>query len=451
MKQRTMPLGVALLSLGGILLRLIALQNDFWMDEIWSWEFAHIITSPFQILTGIHHDNNHYLNTLFLYLLRDQSNWILYRLPSFAFGIATLFLGWWIGKKNGEIEGLVTLLLFSTSFLLILYSSEARGYAPAVFFALCAYTMRHRSLPLLWISCVLGLLSHLSFGVVIFALLAEDFSSFWNGKQSVKNLILRQSIPLLATLALFLTDILWMEIGGKDSVFDTLQEVRETWTLPFGLPGTLAAFIIALMIVGVIFSTLWPRVRREESHMFLGTLFLVPAIIMVIVPFGPTLWFPRYALIPLVFFLLLLSRTLCEWWRMGWKIPAATLLFLILIGNALFTVELFRFGRGSYRAALEEMKNQTESSEITVGSNQPVGVIPTLRFYERFMGATFVYHDPSDGSPLWFIVTSQPPQRKVSPVINVFETDYTLLKTYPTAQESGFTWSLYTTASPSGL
>ncbi len=65
--------------------RLPALLTDFWFDEVFSYErFVRHARSIGDIFFGdaLKHDNNHHLNTLTLYLLGEQSNWILYRLPS---------------------------------------------------------------------------------------------------------------------------------------------------------------------------------------------------------------------------------------------------------------------------------------------------------------------------------------------------------------------------------
>src|SRR6516162_379999 len=88
--QRLLPiLLVGLLALAA-LLRLGALRAEFWFDEIWSWEFARGAGSGWEIFAGAHHhhDNNHKLNTLFLWLCPDGMAWWGYRLHSFVAGLA---------------------------------------------------------------------------------------------------------------------------------------------------------------------------------------------------------------------------------------------------------------------------------------------------------------------------------------------------------------------------
>ena len=68
-------------------------RDQFWMDEIWSLVvFCPRVKSSLDVLT-LHHDNNHYLITLWMYLLGPlEKNWIVYRVPSIVAGIGTVAL-----------------------------------------------------------------------------------------------------------------------------------------------------------------------------------------------------------------------------------------------------------------------------------------------------------------------------------------------------------------------
>ena len=61
-----MMCGLLVLSAG---LRLLAARGDLWLDELWSLSFARQMTSPLDVWTAIHHDNNHPLNTLYLFVV----------------------------------------------------------------------------------------------------------------------------------------------------------------------------------------------------------------------------------------------------------------------------------------------------------------------------------------------------------------------------------------------
>ncbi|NJO56335.1 MAG: hypothetical protein HC834_08365 [Rhodospirillales bacterium] len=85
-----------------------------------------------------------------------------------------------LSRPHGKTAELATLLLAATSFPLVLYASEARGYAPALFFAVAAYALllhgsgTSRWWPRLafWAMSGLGILAHGSFVLAMPALLA---------------------------------------------------------------------------------------------------------------------------------------------------------------------------------------------------------------------------------------------------------------------------------------
>ncbi len=123
------------------------------------------------MFTAIHHDNNHHLNSLYLYFVRESASWILYRLHVIAAGTATVILAGIITKRAGDRAAVAAMLLSAASFPLVLYSSEARGYALAVFCAFLAIPLADRYFAVgraVWalafgVVSVLGFLSHLTF------------------------------------------------------------------------------------------------------------------------------------------------------------------------------------------------------------------------------------------------------------------------------------------------
>src|SRR5882757_2275379 len=65
-----------------VVLRFWASLDNFWLDEIWSWMMAAQLKSPLEVVTRLHHDNNHYVNTFVLYVLGGDAPTYLYRLPA---------------------------------------------------------------------------------------------------------------------------------------------------------------------------------------------------------------------------------------------------------------------------------------------------------------------------------------------------------------------------------
>ena len=113
-----------------------AARGDLWLDEVYSISFAESASSVWEIFSRFQVDNNHVLNTLYLYLIGKHKLLMIYRLLSIFTGFGSVLLVGLIARKWGLLEQLFSLLLAGTSYPLILLFSEARGYAPAIFFAL---------------------------------------------------------------------------------------------------------------------------------------------------------------------------------------------------------------------------------------------------------------------------------------------------------------------------
>ena len=162
---------VAVIVAAAACVRIWAAQDEFWLDEIWSLvAFARTVESPWDIFT-LHWDNNHYLVTLWMYLVRAQSNWFIFRIPSVVAGTGTVILAALVARRWGAFATFAAATLTGTSYMMIQYSSEARGYALAGFFALAAFLALDRYLATrgVWanivfvVATIFGLLSHLTF------------------------------------------------------------------------------------------------------------------------------------------------------------------------------------------------------------------------------------------------------------------------------------------------
>lgn len=122
----------------GLTLRVGGSTGELWLDEIWSLALAAQLKSASQIFT-IHHDNNHYLISLWMLFCGVRKAWWLYRVPSILAGmgaaLAAIRIGWRQSRETAFVAG----LLISLSYLAVFYSSEARGYAIACCMALVGY------------------------------------------------------------------------------------------------------------------------------------------------------------------------------------------------------------------------------------------------------------------------------------------------------------------------
>ena len=124
----------------GLVLRMMAATGGLWIDEAWSAVFAHEASPFLGVFSSIHHDNNHHLNTLWLQLVGVSAPPIVMRGLSIIAGTASIFVAARIGLRRGVATALVSAILFAATPILVLYGSEARGYAPMLLAALLAIT-----------------------------------------------------------------------------------------------------------------------------------------------------------------------------------------------------------------------------------------------------------------------------------------------------------------------
>jgi len=169
-----------ILLLAGAILILFGARGDLWLDEIWSLDLLRPVKSLGEIIWGINHDNNHVLNSMYLYLLGPDASPVALRGMSIAFGVATIAAAGRMLLEDGAIAALTAMLLFAISYPVIHFASEARGYAGLILFSLLSLVFLQREFRRpSWINRLafgifvgLGVLSHLSmlFGAVVFGL-----------------------------------------------------------------------------------------------------------------------------------------------------------------------------------------------------------------------------------------------------------------------------------------
>jgi len=453
------------LFLGVATLRLAAVFNDFWFDEIWSLHLSRLVASPDEILTKLTHDNNHPLNTFFLWAMGDQRSWEWYRLLSFVTGVASVGVMGIIGRRYGRAESSTALVLGGFSYFLIQYSSEARGYAPAVFFALIGFLLAGETptgksmlhCGLFWLTVLLGFLSHSTY---IFA-----YSGFfaWSALRLLKhgNRLRQVAAEMLKLhgipMAFLAGDLLWLNsltIGGGPE-YAISGVILETIQLTFGLPGNqwLAVFACLAAAALLIWGSCASRREIPDQWIFyLTTILLAPAIVLIAVK--PAVLFPRYFLVCIPFFLLLLARWLAWVARRGtpWKVLSASFLVLYCSCNMLLFGDLVRYGRGGYSKAMNSIARQTEGGAITIGSDHDFRNRMIVDFYSRYLppGKKVVYVPGTgilpESAPEWLIVhrvASDPPSAPSPRLLLSNGSGYVCKEVFPSSTLSGFWWYLY--------
>jgi hypothetical protein len=389
--------------------RLPGLATDFWLDEIWTLDMIQQRTNTaLDVFTSIRHSNNHHLNTLYFYLLGEQEHWSVYRLHSLAAGIATVWLAFRIGARAGRLEALLASGLCATSYLLIHFSSEARGYAMAVFFSVAAFEtlLRYRDEPrpmravLFTALTCLGFLSHLMFLHTFVAAAAWMVLVQLRGtKDSSTNTLservvaaARRMIVLFGPATLFLVWLYFADIRdtkiGEGPEITLSAVIVKALSYTFGGPpsGALAVLVAAFTSACWLGSIAWLARRGVDECVFYATVIVVSPVLSF-VAMQPELFFVRYFLLGTTFGFIALAFPLAAAWRAGGVLRAgvAVLLALALFGNAVLVTRFYRYGRGAYLETMRTIAESTSDVLPTVAGDHRFRVRSVVRFYNKYL------------------------------------------------------------------
>ncbi len=424
-------LAAALIVLAGAALRLVLCRGDLLFDEIWS--MYHLFYDPrtlcqhwWDVFWRIHHDNNHYLNSLYLWFLGPHQPYWLYRMQSAAFGIATLIAvgvlarRWW-----GRVEALLGMVLTAASFRLIQFSSEARGYGIMIFFVVLTLilALRWREKPTpgravaVGLAILGGLLGHLTF---IFAWAGLALWLGWEARQQrrqapqiVKQAAQLFALPAALLLALVCADLWHLNIGGgpQRTFFNVTGSVAD---LVLGLPTRGMGTLGLLLVVGLSLAACLGMARTKSSAWiyFAATVLMLPPVSLL--AYHPGHLAERYYAVAEFSFLLLLVWLLGRVWR--WH-PAGKVLVMLavaamLTGQITRLAQLMRQGRGQYTQAVRYLFEHTEGPFVEVGANQSYDGKLLLPFYaDRLPPAVtqgksfhyFEWHNWPAGGPEWLV------------------------------------------------
>lgn len=203
---------IYLILIGGLILRLISLNQSLWLDEATSALAAKMSLSDLftKFLPGDFHPPLYYLILKYWTAIFGYSE-IALRVSSIVFGIVTVYFVYLIGKKIFNSKtGLVASALLATSGLAIYYSQETRMYALA---AMLISASVYFFLTKKWIlfGIFLGLI-----GMTDYVSLLIIPAFFIAGRKDIKKVLL-SFIPL-AALFLFWLPIFVRQLSAGFSV-----------------------------------------------------------------------------------------------------------------------------------------------------------------------------------------------------------------------------------------
>lgn len=464
---------LVVLAATGAILRYRACLTEFWLDEIWSllmvrtWPEA----SAWGIVAHMRHDNNHILNSLYLFWIGDAGNWFWYRLPALLSGIGSIVLAFFCARPKGLRAAFFSAFFFAFSFPLILYSSEARGYGPAVFFSLLAFyalldysaTGRKSRIFLYNASAALAAFSHLSFIYVFLAMASWSAAGIFGGFKTereaspkgrfgrIAETAALNAIPALVFVFLYFAYLKGIKIGGGPHI-SIMRAAGEACALALGAPpnGISGIFALSAVFCMVLFGVLRLYGKKDGLWVFyLSALILAPALVLA--ASRPKIIYFRYFVVLIPFFYLLCASLADELWRASGKgrVLAAVLLVLFLGGQSVYAYRFFDKGRGGCGRALAFMAEKTAGDTILVGSSDDYLNVKILTFYSRYLkpGTNIFYVSNEDlpaNPPDWFIVERHSPGMVLENGIRIGKNhDYRLVRVFRYSGFSGVDWFLY--------
>jgi len=461
---RTVLAATALLAAAAAI-RIRAAQNSLWLDEIVSVDLVRRLSSPWGVFTRIHSDNNHYLNSLFIYFLGFRGDWAGYRVPSIVAGVGTVAVAGLIAGRRSASCALFAALLFSFSYVFILYSSEARGYAELVFFSLLAFLLLGSyldsgrwPLALAFSLCAcLGFLSHLSFAFFFLASLPWAAVRLAKGRSGIMGIIGRLALchgpaALLAAL-LYLVDIRHMAFpgGAKPGLLGSFGAAM-AWDL--GMPFALTVwwmFAAAALVFSAGLLLLW-REGSDSVIFYAGMIVVVPLLLLFLS--HQEVLYVRFFVVPMAFLLILLSIVLSRLWEArggAGRVVCCAFLAWYLAANAVPYVSLLIFGRGNNAEAFQFLVRSARETPVTVAGDSDFRIGLVVDYFARAApgGRPVIYYlakaRPASGAE--FIIREKESfEDPVPPATHLEDragNEYGLKAVFRTAPLSGLHWFIY--------
>jgi hypothetical protein len=444
---------LALLVLAAIL-RIIATHNDLWLDEILSVQNVQGIASPWEIFTDIHWDNNHYLNSLYLYLVRNTTYAPIFRYFSVLCGVLTVLAGYWAAVPRGKRTALLFATLLACSYPLIHFSSEARGYSAMLLGSVLAFGaalrwMEKRSIAMELVygfAIAFALLSHLTVclvwaslavGMLLTVLIHKDG---WTG---LLRLTAMNLLPAAVLLFLYFIDIRHLQVPGGPSM-SLVHGLSRMTALSVGWPlkDNISATAISIPLLLLILLELWRRRSNGDSLVLL---------LVMLTPIGCALtlrssfFFPRYFLftVPFLYFGLVLLLERLSAVRLG-KLIVPALIALFLIGQSFLYGSFLKVSRGQITMALREKAAETPKTIMTIASKQDFRGSAECRYFQDAVpGKKILFLPAGDPSADWFVLHREGYEPPGPPQYVYLGTTWYRVGYFGASELSGQAWTVY--------
>ena len=379
-------------AVAGLALRVAAIGGELWLDEIWSLLKVYPLSTPLEIVTNVKHDNNHLLNSLWMWLCGPLRSPQIYRAPSLICG-ALLLLVLSLKRPANETSRLWTiwLTLVAFSYPLTLYGTEARGYSLTLLCAAVAFLALNRLIQepfdrravlIFAITGIIGCLSH-----AIYALFLAPAVAWllWRvtrppmASNSRAVLWLGIAAPVLFACVLTLTFYRNIEIGGAP-LLPYLEVAASAISVSFGGEALSSInpmvtgwnLFLGILVILVCLTEIVAWLRSGSPIASLVALILITPWITVSA-LQPHFILARYFIIQIFFAYLLVARFLDRLTRQGGVGTAVAFLILggFIVGNTTSTFALASRGRSHFVAIFKTLNTRNDAAiAVTLGGDQ---------------------------------------------------------------------------------
>ncbi len=399
---------VAILA-AGALLRFVAATDQMWLDEVWSVVIAQQAESPLALVTGNENANNHPLNSLWIRALGFDGGWVGYRMLSVFSGIAMLLVLWTLPIGAGVASRLAVVCLTAFSYPMILYSAEARGYMPAMCFAVSVYALG-RGMSVrpgfgqvagMAALVILGFLAHLTFVYFYLSFFVWTALRQWRelGATPAAVVNLARLHGILAAFCAWYYLVFVREMinpGGAEVAWT--RTLVDTFALSLGGPDQGAAGWLSVLAGAALIGWGIRELHRrgdDEWLFYLGVLLAAPLAILAVRREG---WvYFRYFLVCFPFLYLLAGMAVERLWTSKRNGGAAAVgaLAILLAFHSVRTANLISIGRGAHIEALQHIVDESPAGPIVVGTDHDFRNKLLMGFYVPHVNGAerLVYRD----------------------------------------------------------
>ncbi|PCI40146.1 MAG: hypothetical protein COB46_07360 [Rhodospirillaceae bacterium] len=473
---RHIHLGLAAcLILVGFWLRMRGADSELWLDEIWSLNIALSLDNWHEAFWKQPKDNNHPLNTWWLYMMGAGREAWVYHFLSVILSTASIIVTGWLAARRAAYHPAMR-MMSAIALVAILYpfanfGSEARGYGPMMLFALLAYgAVEHpdaRANDARWgygLAGILGLVSHLGMLPILFALsLCFGLRQLGQGRGFIHalNATVRLNAPFVVGAMVFVAGLYYgvqyqgstIQYGGTTSkCFElscfviALDEITRFMTGGFGdhRYGLHSGFYLISVIGGLA----WLGAIGNRRALPLALILLgVPALFYA---FGqPVFPHGRYFFAVFIFVPLLVVEILGELFKRGrlTRFLSVVALLTLLGANGWAVKQFLDTGRGQYKAAVEYIVQESAQGPINIGTEMMYQLKTVMDFNQkRYVPNRPInivnFQDLPQVKPEWLISVTIA-QKDLRPQACVGELLYRLEQTYAHWGMAGTTWGLY--------